>query len=97
MSGTEVTINLGQVLDFFGINALVVKPSVLDKFNSEGLCGTLNDDKLDDLMPQNGNTPYVMKAKWGIIEPLGKSWRYIYTAFSHEVYFYFNIMHVAFS
>lgn len=89
MSGTQVTVKLGQVYHFFGINSFVVKASALDQFNSEGLCGTLNGDSLDDLMPQYGITPYPMRVKWGIIEPLGKSWRYIYIAFSHEVYFYY--------
>ena len=72
MSGTRVTITLGQVYDFFGINSFVIKASGLDKSNSEGLCGTVNGK---DLMPQNGITPF---AKNATMEPLATSWRYIY-------------------
>lgn len=75
MSGTQVTITLGQVYRFFGINSFVVKASALDELNTEGLCGTLNGDSLDDLMPHNGATPFVRS---DIMEPLGESWRYMY-------------------
>lgn len=74
MSGSQINIQLGQVYHFFGINSFTIKASELERFATEGICGTLDDKDLNDLTPRGGTTPYP-PSNGGNIDDIGESWR----------------------
>ncbi|VDI03159.1 Hypothetical predicted protein, partial [Mytilus galloprovincialis] len=74
MSGSQINIQLGQVYHFFGINSFTIKASELERFATEGICGTLDDKDVNDLTPRGGTTPYP-PSNGGNIDAIGESWR----------------------